>query len=118
MAEQGLLRCEGDPDGLFRATLLPVWVSGKALRERLQRLCREVYARHSSALDALKAPYAEALLSATPPHLHRARLYTLQNVYQSGWFIQHCLQHLTQTGLLRLPTEAEKRSLHTVIFTG
>ncbi|MBE5797186.1 MAG: RNA polymerase sigma factor [Clostridiales bacterium] len=118
MAEQGLLRCEGDPDGLFHATLLPVWVSGKALRERLQRLCREVYARHSSALDTLKAPYAEALLSATPPHLHRARLYTLQNVYQSGWFILHCLQHLTQTGLLRLPTEAEKRSLHTVIFTG
>lgn len=117
LAEKGLLRCEGDPDGLFWATLLPVWVAGKAAREKLQGICTRVYAEHRDALEALKAPYAEALLRATPSHLHRVRQYMLQNVYQSDWFIMHCLNHLAETGLLRLPTETEKRSLHTVLLT-
>lgn len=117
LAQKGLVRCKGDPDKTFTASLLPVWVSGQAAREALLRIAREVYARHRIALERAKAPYAEALLAVTPPHMHQLRRYMLQNVYQSDWFIMHCLHHLAETGLLRLPTETEKRSLHTVILT-
>lgn len=117
LAQKGLVRCKGDPDKTFTASLLPVWVSGQAAREDLLRIVHEVYARHRIALESAKAPYAEALLAITPPHMHQLRRYMLQNVYQSDWFIMHCLHHLAETGLLRLPTETEKRSLHAVILT-
>ena len=117
MAQHGLLHCEGDPDGLFTARLLPVWISGQAVKNDLLRIAREVYDLHRSTLEAAKAPYTQALLEVTPPHMHPLRRYMLQNVFHSGWFIMHCLNHLIETGRLIPPTEAERRSLHTVLLT-
>ncbi len=117
LAQQGILRCSGEPEGMFYVTLLPMWISGKEARKKLEHICQSVYDAHREALEALQRPYAEALLAATPQHMQRLRRYMLQNVYQSDWFIMHCLHHLVEAGLLRRPTEAEARSLHTVILT-
>lgn len=117
LAEKGLLRVSGDPDGEFTASLTPVWLRGRALREKLLALAADVYAQHRDALEALKHPYAEALLANTPAPLRRVRQYMLQNVYQSDWFIMHCLHHLVEAGLLAPPVEIDRRALHTILLT-
>jgi len=117
LAQQGIMRCSGEPEGMFYLTLLPVWISGKDTRKKLERICQEVYDAHREELETLQRPYAEALLASTPEHMQRLRRYMLQNVYRSDWFILHCLHDLVEAGLLRRPTEAEARSLHTVILT-
>lgn len=45
------------------------------------------------------------------------REFLLQNVYQSDWFILHCLSRLVRDGLLMPPTDDKRRSLHTVLLT-
>lgn len=117
LAQEGLLRTSGTPDGLFKAELTAVWLQGKALREKLLALARQVYAAHADALEALRQPYAEALLADTPPHLRKTRQYMLQNVYQADWFIMHCLQHLTEAGMLLPPDKTDRKSVHTLILT-
>lgn len=117
LAQKGLMRTQGDPDGLLTATLLPVWLRGKAIREKLLGIVKDVYTKHQDTLDALKRPYADTLLADTPSHLRRLRQYMLQNVYQSDWFIMHCLHTLVEAGLLTLPDESERASLHTILIT-
>lgn len=117
LVQRGVLRTEGAADGLFRASLLPVWLRGKGVREKLLTLAQSVFKANRDALEALRAPYAAALMADTPPHLRRLREYMLQGVYHTDRFILHCLNHLVESGLLRQPTAEEKRSLHTVILT-
>lgn len=117
MAQQGLICTQGDPEGLFKAGPTVVWLQGNAIQDRLRDLTRQVYAEHTDALTSLRQPYAEALLADTPDHLRKLRRYMLQNLFQSDWFIMHCLHTLVGTGLLTPPAEAERRSLHTIILT-
>lgn len=117
LSKEGLLHTRWDEHGGFFVTLTCVWLNGQAIREKLSGIVRDVYAAHRDALDALRKPYADALLADTPAHLRKVRQYMLQNVYQSDWFIQHCLSHLVQEGLLTPPADDERRSLHTIILT-
>lgn len=117
LVQKGLLQISGDPDGLFYAKLVPVWLRGNHIRQKLTHLTRGVYERNQTVLDALMQPYAEALLADTPTHLRTVRRYLLQNLYQSDWFIMHCLHTLVGMELLTPPTDVERRSLHTIILT-
>lgn len=117
LAQKGLIRATGSPDGLFKATLTAVWLRGKPVQEKLLALTQQVYAAHADALSALKQPYADALMADTPSPLHKLRRFMLQNVFQSDWFIMHCLTHLVKTGVLQLPAEEDRRALHTLILT-
>lgn len=111
LMQRGILRT-GDS-----ASLLPVRIHGAVLRDRLLEITREVFSKHRAALDALLAPYADALNADTPPHLRALRAYLLQNIFRDGRFILHCLHHLVDAGRLRTPTEEERLSLHMVIVT-
>lgn len=117
LTQQGLLRTRWDEKCCFYVTLTSVWLSGQGIREKLLGIVRDVYAANRDALDTLRSPYADALLADTPVHLRKLRQYTLQNVYQSGWFIQHCLNQLVRDGLLPLPEGDERRALHSIILT-
>lgn len=56
------------------------------------------------------------LLDETPKHLHKMQKYGLQYTFFSdGWFILHCMKELVNNGKLKLPTEAQKKSLTTII---
>lgn len=117
LVRQGLICTQGDPEGLFKAGLTVVWLQGKSIQDKLRDLTRRVYAQHADTLTALRQPYADALLADTPDHLHKMQRYMLQNLFQSDWFIMHCLHTLVESGLLTPPTEQERRSLHTIILT-
>lgn len=117
LSREGLLHTRWNENGCFYVTPTSVWLNGQGIREKLLGIIRDVYAAHRDALDALRKPYADALLADTPVHLRKLRQYTLQNVFQSGWFIQHCLLRLVQDGLLTPPEDDERRALHTIILT-
>lgn len=117
LAEQWLLRTKWDEQGCFYVTLTCVWLRSRDIREKLLGIVRDVYTEHYDALEALRKPYADALLACTPAHLRKVRQYMLQNVFQSNWFIQHCLSLLVKDGLLTPPTDEESRSLHPIILS-
>lgn len=117
LVRRGVLSLRQEPSGERRATMQAVWLQGETIREQLTTLARSVYAAHHDALEALRAPLENALLADTPAPLQQLRRYSLQGLFHSHTFIVHCLAHLVQTGLLPLPTEAERRSLHTIVLT-
>ena len=66
----------------------------------------------------LKKPYAEAVLKFVPAHLKKVQEYELQFVFHSdGWFLKHCITTLLKNGKLKEPTEDQRKSLTTLIFT-
>lgn len=90
------------PDAAVKAELLAV--GGRVKRAHWDELCR------------LKAAYAEAVLSQTPPHLHAARRCCLQHIFFADpWLILHILKRLTESRKLHPPTPAQKKMLTTVI---
>ena len=117
LLQRGVLRLWRGPKSDHRATLQAVWLQGSDVRRELQALAGEVYQAHQEALSDLCRPLADALAEQTPPHLLPLRRYTMQGLFHSHRFILHCLEHLTECGLLSLPDEAEKTSLHTIVLT-
>lgn len=72
--------------------------------------------KHWTEMYRLRNNYITAVLAKTPPHLHKARIYNLQHTFFSDtWFILYVLKHLTENGKLKLPTNAQKKMLMTVI---
>lgn len=117
LIQRGVLRLRQGPNGDHRATMQAIWLQGPEIRQRLQNAAQDVYQQHHDALNALRQPLADALMAQTPAHLTLLRRYTLQGLFHSPRFILHCLSHLVDSGLLPLPTEDEKPSLHTIVLT-
>ncbi|MBQ8200280.1 MAG: hypothetical protein IJZ74_00780 [Clostridia bacterium] len=117
LVQHGLLLGGRPPESASLCELLPVRLSSHAIRTKLLTLAGDVYTRNHDALETLRKPYADVLLSDTPPHLRRQREYLLQDVYHGHWFIAHCLHTLVELQLLRRPSEAERTALHTIIMT-
>lgn len=115
LVRRGVIRAASSPERHWQTQA--IWLRGKAVRDRLSSLSADVFRCHKDTLSALRAPWANALLEDTPPHLRQLREYLLDGVFRSDRFILHCLNHLVETGRLLPPTEAEKLSLHTVILT-
>ena len=72
--------------------------------------------KYQTEFDALKAPYAEAVLESVPAHLRKIKAYELQFVFHAdGWFLLHCIIALLKNGKLKEPTEGQRKSLTTLI---
>lgn len=117
LLQRGVLRLWQGPTGDRRATMQAVWLQGHEIRQTLLNAARAIYAAHREALDALLRPLEDALMAQTPAHLQHLRRYTLQGLFHSSRFILHSLSHLVESGLLPLPTEEEKPSLHTIVLS-
>lgn len=117
LIQKGLLAPRKSHEPADTMTLRAVWLRGTSVCRKLQESTAAVYTMYKSALDDLLHPYAEALLAKTPAHQRQLCRYTLQNTFQSGWFITHCLHALTEKSLLPLPTENDRAALHTIIIT-
>ncbi|MBQ7849769.1 MAG: RNA polymerase sigma factor [Clostridia bacterium] len=117
LIQRGILHSSCTADGLQKASLLPVWLRGGEIRQKLSQLAQSVFDMHRDALEALRAPWAAALLADTPPHLLRLREYLLQGTFRDGRFIVHCMNHLVANRILAMPSVQERGSLHTVLLT-
>lgn len=116
LAERGFIKTNGDYDGHFKSAWQIVVLAGGDIRDQLLAIGERIKAKHQAAFDALKAPYAKAVLEAVPAHLRKVKEYELQFVFHAdGWFLLHCITTLLKNGKLKEPTEGQRRSLTTLI---
>ena len=119
--EQGLIKTVLEiPDEYhmcLKAAPLCVSVIGSETKNALIAIGDKIKEKHFAEFEALKKPYAKAVLKETPKHLYKAQKYVLQYLfYNKGRFILHCLKELVNNGRLRPPTDEEKRSLSTILI--
>lgn len=116
LAEHGLVKTNGDYDGMFKAVWQIVILDNKEIQSRLLAIGERIKAKYKDEFDALKAPYAEAVLGSVPAHLKKIQEYELQFVFHSdGWFLIHCIVCLLNAGKLKAPTEGQRKALTTLI---
>ncbi|MBP3368802.1 MAG: RNA polymerase sigma factor [Clostridia bacterium] len=116
LAECGYIKTNGDYDGDFIASWQIVALSSKEIKEKLLSIGEKIKMKYKDEFDAIKAPYARAVLESVPTHLRRIKEYELQFVFHSdGWFLLHCIVALLNNGKLKPPTEGQKKALTTLI---
>jgi len=115
LAEMGMIKTNGDYDGMFKAVWQAVWLENIDIKNELISIGDRIKEKHWAEMQAMRAPYVKAVLDATPKHLHTMQKYGLQYTFFSdGWFILHCMKELVNNGKLKLPTEEQKKSLTTI----
>ncbi len=116
LAERGYIKTNGDYDGHFKSAWQIVVLASKDIQDKLLAVGERIKIKYQSDFDALKAPYAEAVLKSVPAHLRKIKAYELQFVFHAdGWFLLHCITALLKSGKLKEPTEGQKKSLTTLI---
>ena len=116
LAERGYVKTNGDYDGLFKSAWQIVILDHEDIRDRLLAIGERLKEKHQEKFQALKAPYAEAVLKMIPAHLRKIREYDLQFVFHTdGLFLLHGMVALLKNGKLKLPTEGQRKALTTLI---
>lgn len=116
LAERGYIKTGGDYDGYFKSSWQIVVLASKEIQGKLLAVGERIKEKYRADFDALKAPYAEAVLESVPAHLRKVKAYELQFVFHSdGWFLLHCITALLRNGKLKEPTAGQRKSLTTVI---
>ncbi len=116
LAECGCVKTNGDYDGYFKAEWQIVVLASKEIQDKLLAIGERIKVKYQTDFDALKAPYAEAVLESVPAHLRKIKEYELQFVFHAdGWFLVHCITTLLKNGKLKEPTEGQRKSLTTLI---
>lgn len=116
LAERGYVGISGDPDGMCRTAWQVVVLQNKEIWQRLLAIGDRIKEKQKAAMDALKAPYAAAVLADVPAHLKKAAAYGLQFVfYSDGIFLLHCINELLKDGRLKEPAESQRKALMTLI---
>ena len=116
LAERGYIKTNGDYDGHFKSAWQIVVLASNEIRDKLLAIGERIKVKYQTEFDALKAPYAEAVLESVPAHLRKIKEYELQFVFHAdGWFLVHCITTLLKNGKLKEPTEGQRKSLTTLI---
>ena len=116
LAERGYIKTNGDYDGHFKSAWQIVVLASNEIRDKLLAIGERIKVKYQTEFDALKAPYAEAVLESVPAHLRKVEEYELQFVFHAdGWFLVHCITTLLNNGKLKEPTEGQRKSLTTLI---
>ena len=116
LAERGYIKTNGDYDGHFKSAWQIVVLASDEIRDKFLTIGERVKEKYQTDFDALKAPYAEAVLESVPAHLRKIKAYELQFVFHAdGWFLVHCITALLKNGKLKEPTEGQRKSLTTLI---
>jgi len=116
LAERGYIKTNGDYDGQFKSAWQIVVLASDEIRDKLLAIGERIKVKYRTEFDALKAPYAEAVLESVPAHLRKVKAYELQFLFHAdGWFLVHCITALLKNGKLKEPTEGQRKSLATLI---
>ena len=116
LAERGYIKTNGDYDGHFKSAWQIVVLARNEIRDKLLAIGERIKVKYQTEFDALKAPYAEAVLESVPAHLRKIKVYEVQFVFHAdGWFLVHCITALLKNGKLKEPTEGQRKSLTTLI---
>lgn len=116
LSERGYIKTWGDYDGCFKTAWKLVVLTDKDVQSELLAIGERIKLKYREQFDALKAPYAKAVIDSVPAHLQKIKQFELQYVFHSdGWFLLHCIVTLLNNGKLKLPTEEQRKALTTLI---
>lgn len=116
LAERGYIKTSGDFDGHFKSSWQIVILESKDIKDRLLAIGERIKKKYKAEFDAIKEPYAKAVLNTVPAHLRKIKEYELQFVFHAdGWFLLHCVICLLNNGKLKEPTEGQRKALTTII---
>ena len=117
LAERGFIKTNGDYDGQFKSAWQIVVLASDEIRDKLLAIGERIKVKYQTDFDALKAPYAKAVLESVPAHLRKVKEYELQFVFHAdGWFLVHCITTLLKNGKLKEPTKGQRKS-STILIT-
>ena len=117
LAERGCVKTNGDYDGNFKSAWQIVVLSSKEIKNKLLAIGERIKVKYRADFEAIKKPYAQAVLASVPAHLQKIKEYELQFVFHfDGGFLLHCIVTLLNNGKLKPPTAEQKKSLTTIIF--
>lgn len=117
LSERGYIKTNGDYDSQFKSSWQIVVLAGNEIKDKLLAIGERIKKKNQTEFDALKAPYAEAVLESVPAHLRKVKAYELQFVFHSdGWFLLHCITELLKNGKLKEPSENQKKSISTLLL--
>lgn len=115
LAERGYIDVLNE-NGCTKVVPHCVILENEEIKAALLTVGSQIKERHWDTFCRLRDTFTHALLSKTPPHLHKARLFGLQHTFFSDpWFILYVLKHLTENGKLALPTVEQRKMLISVI---
>ena len=116
LAQRGCVKTNGEDNGQFKSAWQIVVLASDEIRDKLLAMGEKIKEKYRADFEALKAPYAQAVLSSVPAHLRKVKAYELQFVFcADGWFLLYCITVLLKNGKLRKPTEDQRKSLTTLI---
>lgn len=116
LAERGYIKTNGDYNGYFISSWQIVILANNEIKDKLLSIGNRIKEKYKDEFDALKAPYARAVLESVPAHLKKVKAYELQFIFHSdGWFLLHCITELLKDGKLKEPTEGQRKALTTLI---
>ncbi len=116
LAERGYIKTAGDFDDMFKSSWQIVILENKEINEKLLAIGERIKMKYKTEFDAIKEPYAKAVLNTVPVHLRKVMEYELQFIFHAdGWFLLHCIVCLLKNGKLKEPTEEQRKALTTLI---
>lgn len=117
LCERGYIKTNGDYDGQFKSSWQMVILASHEIKDKLLAIGERIKEKYRTDFDALKAPYAAAVLASIPAHLKKVEAYELQFIFHSdGWFLLHCITALLKNGKLKEPTEGQRKALTTLLI--
>lgn len=117
LSELGYIKAGGNCGDDFSAAWQIVILKSKEIKEKLLAIGDKIKEKYKSEFDAIKAPFDEAVLRATPKHLRKTAEYELQFTFDSdGWFLLHCIVTLLNNGKLKPPTKEQRKAVTTLIM--
>ena len=77
----------------------------------------DIREKNADKFRQLRDPYIKAMVDSFPPHMRKASEFEAQYImYSDGRFIHSCLRNLLDSGRLKLPEEAQKKSMSTLLM--
>lgn len=116
LSERGYVKFDGDFNGYFTTVWKILVLRDEEIKKELLDIGDRIKEKYQAEFEALKAPYAKAVLDSVPAHLKKVKEYELQYVFHAdGWFLLHCIVTLLNNGRMKEPTEAQRKALTTLI---
>ena len=117
LSERGYMEFNGDYNGNFTSIWKIIVLQDNEIKKELLAIGERIKEKYHADFEAIKKPYAKAVLDSVPTHLRKIKEYELQFLFHSdGWFLLHCIVTLLKNGKLTPPTEEQKKSLTTIIL--
>ena len=100
-----------------RAEWQIVILETKELRDELLAIGSRIREKYAEEFRKLRDPYVKAVLGDLPAHMRKIKEFETQFIFFSdGRFVFHCVKNLVSSGKLKVPEEAQKKALSTLMM--